>query len=281
MPQVMLFFSALIAHWLFTFGGVALVLFGLYEKSRHKETHKRVYWGVAVILLFVASYQAWLDEHHNAEAVIRDKMQLAVDNGGLKQSVGDKDSEIEYLRTHQVISVTPTINIPSTHPLPELQLTKLESSYTATDEKGNSRKVAFVPGKTVSFNLYYTNKGNGVAHESIGVGKVYIASEDNPETQHKLTNDFRRVAAARLKKASTPISLSVGESFWFTAESDHAIDNSDVTTLKSGPGVIYLFSYVKYKDEAGDHYIEGCRVTQTPAFSPEVWHFCLEYEKQR
>jgi hypothetical protein len=281
MPQVMLFFSALIAHWLFTFGGVALVLFGLYEKSRHKETQKRLYWGVAAILLFVASYQAWLDEHHNAEAVIRDKMQLAIENSGLKQSGKDKDSEIEYLRTHQVISVTPTINIPSSHPLPVLQLTKYESSYDATDDKGNKRKVAFVPGKKVSFNFYYTNKGNGVAQNAIAVGKAYIASDDKPETQHNLANEFRRYAAARLKLKSTQTSLSDGETFWFTAESEHAIDNSDIAKFQSGQSVLYLFSFVKYKDEAGGHYIEGCRITQPPAFSPEVWHICLEYEKQQ
>jgi hypothetical protein len=73
MDKIMLFVSAVAAHWLFTFGGIAMVAFGLYEKYKHKETAKWVFWGFAVVLLLVAFYQAWGDEHSNSALLIEQK----------------------------------------------------------------------------------------------------------------------------------------------------------------------------------------------------------------
>jgi len=101
MGQIWLFLSALAAHWLFTFGGIALVIFGLIEKYRHKETEKRVYWGVAVALLVVASYQAWLDEHNNTANVIDQRKQAEIDKNRLQAESDDKQRQIDYLKAHQ------------------------------------------------------------------------------------------------------------------------------------------------------------------------------------
>jgi hypothetical protein len=98
--DILLFLSALAAHWLFTFGGVALVAFGVIEKYRHKETHKRIYWGVAVGLLMVASYQAWNDEHRNTEDVIKQRQQAEIDKNVARSQADERQKQIEYLAAH-------------------------------------------------------------------------------------------------------------------------------------------------------------------------------------
>ena len=90
MDKFMLFVSAVVAHWMVTFGGVAMVIIGLIERYKHKETTKWIFWGSAAVLLLVAFYQAWSDEHSNTQAVIAEKAQavgsLGVCNGDLKSA---------------------------------------------------------------------------------------------------------------------------------------------------------------------------------------------------
>jgi hypothetical protein len=97
------------AHWLFTFGGIAMVAFGLWEKYKHKETAKWMFWGFAVLLLLVAFYQAWLDEHHNTAVVIAEKATAVGDwgtcNGDLKA-----ETEKNKLLDRQNIQQQTTIN---------------------------------------------------------------------------------------------------------------------------------------------------------------------------
>jgi len=37
MSEIMVFVSAVANHWLFTFGGIAMVAFGVWKKYRRKE----------------------------------------------------------------------------------------------------------------------------------------------------------------------------------------------------------------------------------------------------
>lgn len=76
MADLGLYLGSMFAHWMETFGGVALLLFALYEKYRKKETPSRLFWVAALILLGVASFQAWKDEHHNSEVLISEKSDL-------------------------------------------------------------------------------------------------------------------------------------------------------------------------------------------------------------
>jgi len=58
-----LYLYAVSGHWLFSFGGIVLVAFALYEKYLHKITPSRWFWGLAALCIFVATFQAWSDEH--------------------------------------------------------------------------------------------------------------------------------------------------------------------------------------------------------------------------
>jgi len=62
-----LFVGAIVAHWMFSFGGVVLTALAIIEKLRHKDTKVWVFWGAALTCLFISCYGAWTDEHHNAQ----------------------------------------------------------------------------------------------------------------------------------------------------------------------------------------------------------------------
>ena len=63
-----------------------MVAFGLFEKFRHKETAKWLFWGLATVLLLVAFYQAWSDEHRNSQVLIDEKADI---RGKLASCTGD------------------------------------------------------------------------------------------------------------------------------------------------------------------------------------------------
>jgi hypothetical protein len=65
-----LFIAALVSHWLFSFGGVVLVIIAVIERLRKKDTEAWVFWGAALVCLFIACYGAWVDEHNNAQAAM-------------------------------------------------------------------------------------------------------------------------------------------------------------------------------------------------------------------
>lgn len=56
MSELVQFVAAVADHWFFTFGGVAMVGFGVWEKYKHKETAKWVFWTAAVCLLLVVFF---------------------------------------------------------------------------------------------------------------------------------------------------------------------------------------------------------------------------------
>ena len=68
--MVSLFIGALVNHWLFSFGGVVLVIIAVIERLRNKDTEAWVFWGAALVCLIVACYGAWVDEHNNAQAAM-------------------------------------------------------------------------------------------------------------------------------------------------------------------------------------------------------------------
>ena len=58
---------AVVDHWFFWFGGIMLVVFEL-VKRKWKEKAERwlsawVFWGVVGVCLFIATFQAWHDDH--------------------------------------------------------------------------------------------------------------------------------------------------------------------------------------------------------------------------
>jgi hypothetical protein len=139
MDKFMLFVSAVAAHWLFTFGGIAMVVFGLYEKFKHKETAKWVFWGLAVVLLLVAFYQAWSDEHANAAVVIEEKARAIGDLGECRGDLKSVGAQSAILQS-QVLSQQSTINGQQS------TLTAMQQGYNSQQSTINSCVVSL--GKT-------------------------------------------------------------------------------------------------------------------------------------
>ena len=62
---------------LFYFGTVGAMLILLWEKVFKSALHLKTILAVAGFCLFLSCFQAWVDEHHNSEQLIRDKAQIS------------------------------------------------------------------------------------------------------------------------------------------------------------------------------------------------------------
>ena len=82
--MVGLFFGAIVNHWLFSFGGVVLLIFAIAEKIHKKDTEEWLFLGGAIVCLFIACYGAWVDEHQNTQTVIEEKARETGDLGECK-----------------------------------------------------------------------------------------------------------------------------------------------------------------------------------------------------
>lgn len=92
--MVSLFFGAIVNHLLFTFGGVALMIFAIIEKLRKKDTEAWIFWGAAIACLFIACYGAWVDEHNNASTLIAEKANVWSQYNGCSSGLKEKDADI-------------------------------------------------------------------------------------------------------------------------------------------------------------------------------------------
>ncbi len=89
-----LFLGAVVNHWLFSFGGVGLMILAIIEKVRKKDTEAWIFWGGALACLFIACYGAWVDEHNNTTAVISEKADVWSKYNGCSADVREKGQEI-------------------------------------------------------------------------------------------------------------------------------------------------------------------------------------------
>jgi hypothetical protein len=189
MSNVILFISAVVAHWLVTFGGVAMVGFGLWEKYKHKETAKWIFWGLAVVLLVVAFYQAWSDEHHNTEVVIGEKANLSGANYTLAQQnqrlldlLGAKDRPL-------VVQLPPDVEVEKLLRQQQRELEQLKQARPSPRKKAVQLSrdiIAFLADKIknqphmepgVDANVYI-NWMNGIASDYTNQFALRIASTE-------------------------------------------------------------------------------------------------------
>ncbi len=86
---------------LFYIGGFLALVEWIMVKYLNTPLEKRVFTGLVLVLLFVASFQAWVDEHHNAEQLTKEKANIAGEREFWKgqsyakdQSLRDRDEMI-------------------------------------------------------------------------------------------------------------------------------------------------------------------------------------------
>ena len=105
MASLFLYLYAVAAHWLFTFGGIAVLGFLIYEKYWRKETPSRWFWAIAIICLWIGFYQAWLDEHHNLTTVIDEKAKAVGDLGNCGADLRVAGAKAEFFQRQADIGV--------------------------------------------------------------------------------------------------------------------------------------------------------------------------------
>ena len=89
-----LFLSDLFHQILFYIGGVLALVELFMTKWLNTPLEKRLFNVLVVGCLFVACFQAWVDEHHNAEELIKDKSHLAEEKGYWKGQSDAKDQSV-------------------------------------------------------------------------------------------------------------------------------------------------------------------------------------------
>ena len=85
---------------------MALVI-GLYEKYQNKPIDWRLVFGSFIFCVFVATFQAWIDEHHNTELLVLEKAVLSSEKSELSYELRDKQREVDYLRDHRLDGMPP------------------------------------------------------------------------------------------------------------------------------------------------------------------------------
>jgi hypothetical protein len=63
MDDLMTFFSALLNHWIVLMSGVVSLAITLILRIRRKDISNKIFWAITVVILFVACFLAWRDEH--------------------------------------------------------------------------------------------------------------------------------------------------------------------------------------------------------------------------
>lgn len=274
---VMLFLSALMAHWLFTFGGVAMVAFGLYEKYRHKEPQKRLFWGVAIALLVIASYQAWLDEHHNADTVISQRRAADIENGVLRGRLEEKDKEIEYLTTHQTPSIT--VNTPAAR-----QHTRL-GFITPSDFEPSEHLLPFRKDQEPKVNIGADNLGNVSANVSMAHYVILSTPDvliDSSKSDAMFNSFLRSDPIFQSCGTLTPTSNVSGRNGGcYTTAIGKMLTEQDVKDLNNRGKALCALGRAKWRDESG-HYITDssqCVVKMTP-LSSFNWGRCPSHNEE-
>jgi hypothetical protein len=87
----------------------------------------------------------------------------------------------------------------------------------------------------------------------------------------------------KIKNAPSPTSapLQAGNGLWYSALTDRVLTGDDIAKFANGAQVIYSLDYISWKDPTGFHYFQSCRVTQPPAFSPDIWNMCSDYSAHK
>ena len=71
-----LFLADLFHQILFYIGGVLALVEMVTLKWLHTPLEKKLFTGLTLLCLFISCFQAWVDEHHNAEELIKDKADI-------------------------------------------------------------------------------------------------------------------------------------------------------------------------------------------------------------
>lgn len=280
MDAVMLFVSAVMAHWLFTFGGIAMVAFGLYEKLNEKDTEKWIFWGLAVVLLLVAFYQAWSDEHRNTQAVIQERQAAIIAQNRAEALNGEKDrelagkdhelaykqEEIEYLRSHQSIQIAEPKHTGHTHFLIPIPSPLVDNPYWPLRV-----------GQQIELNVQYLNVGDILAHE---YGKLVRIDWDDVPLGSATPDSFNHLLTEPL--ISTDVDINPHSVPRYKTYFGPTVTQSDIDGIVlSRSKMLCASTRIRWQDESGCYETRLCTCLAAEAGPPGFnWHTYVDKEEK-
>jgi len=97
LKHIIVYVVAIFAHWLVSWGAVALMLIAMLEKW-WKPIPKKLFFGIAIVLLIVAMFQAWRDQYTSAEWRGSEIQQLSGVIEGQNSQIVDQENKINELK---------------------------------------------------------------------------------------------------------------------------------------------------------------------------------------
>ena len=180
---------------LFYLGGVVALAEMLWMKYQDTPLQKRFFTGIALLCLFVASYQAWVDEHRNAEDMREGKQQAVQDREFWKGQSYAKDEALRVRDgllqqnfttlsgSQQALANLSTKILDISKPAPQ-KTTILARRFGANDIKQRGKFVTFItmlttkPATPASFLVNCNGKVNNFALMPIDGAGPHISTSN-------------------------------------------------------------------------------------------------------
>jgi hypothetical protein len=128
-------------HWFFWFGGIVLVIFELVKRipnwkdKAEKWFPAKIFWGVAVLCMAIATFQAWHEEHTRAAQLSDDKIALSAKNDALNAENGRLTNQLIAKERPIVIQAVPDAEVQKLLKRQDEELAKLKNSVPSSRKK--------------------------------------------------------------------------------------------------------------------------------------------------
>src|SRR5260370_39617095 len=237
-----------------------------------KAWHKWTFWGGGFIVWVLIGIQTYRNE---------------IAQHSLQSQLDTIQKNTEKPQPTPIVNIAPPIvNVPQSVPRGAAIAieNRIDSAYREIlDGKETGKHIAFIPGKKVIFNVYAINNGPEIADDASGDSRIYLEKgtmEHEADAEKRATAKFK-TRLKTVKRGTSPMQTgTTGESF-ASAESDTEITNDDIELLAKGGELMFMYVFWRWRDSVGTHYLQWCRWIQTPAFQPEVWHYCSDFSGHR
>jgi len=76
MGDFRIFLSVMMSHWVGLMAGIVSLIVGIVERLRKNRPWSKLFWSVALLCIFFSAFQAWKDEHAQAQMAIKKQQEI-------------------------------------------------------------------------------------------------------------------------------------------------------------------------------------------------------------
>jgi hypothetical protein len=136
-------------------------------------------------------------------------------------------------------------------------------------------------GKSLMFNLNFTNRGNAVARKFRRRAKIYIGKLDDRRDQEKFGAGFDRLWANSIPAIGHDVMPNAPEFFSF--DSDTFTSDEVIELERSSPPKITLYLLLRFTwtDQTGNWVSDYCIAMQDPLHDLDAGHLCVVHNNHR